>query len=86
MVSVIVVHTWDDSQRRAFDKFANDLLGLAKGGKLPQGLQLKEVFLAKGKNLAVCRWEADSLDHLLQVASSMKPTWKIEAYEVSQAY
>jgi hypothetical protein len=44
------------------------------------------VFLAKGKNLAVCKWEADSLDHLLQVASSMKPTWKVEAYEVSQAY
>ncbi|MGC9076088.1 MAG: hypothetical protein ACP5HT_02440 [Conexivisphaera sp.] len=86
MTTVIVVHTWSDSQKPAFDKFAGDLLGMAKGGKLPKGLQLKEVFLAKGKNMAVCRWEVDSLDHLMQVAGSMKPSWKLEAYEATPAY
>jgi hypothetical protein len=86
MTDVIVVHSWNDSQKAAFDKFAGDLLAMAKGGKLPPGLKLQEVFVAKGKNIAVCRWNVDSLDHLLQVAGSMKPSWKIDAYEVNAAY
>jgi hypothetical protein len=53
---------------------------------LPPGLKLQEVFMAKGKNIAICRWNVDSLDHLLQVAGSMKPSWKIDAYEVNAAY
>jgi hypothetical protein len=36
--------------------------------------------------MAVCRWEVDSLDHLMQVAGSMKPSWKLEAYEATPAY
>ncbi len=86
MTSVVVVHSWTDSQKSSFDKFAESVLGMAKGGKLPKGLQLKEAFLAKGKNFAICRWDVDSVDHLIQVAGSLKPSWKIDVYEVTQVY
>ncbi len=86
MTTVIVLHKWSDAQRSEFDGFAKSILGLAKEGKLPKGLQLKEVLLAKGRNVAICKWEVDSLEHLMQVASSMKPSWNVEAYEVTSAY
>jgi hypothetical protein len=62
MVDVIVIHGWNDSQKAAFDKFAGDVMAMAKGGKLPPGLKLEEVFLAKGKNVAICRWSVDKMN------------------------
>jgi hypothetical protein len=86
MVSIIVVHQWKDEQKDKVMTFASTITNLAKQKKLPQGLNLIEIHLAKNANVAVCKWEADSLQHLLSVASSLKPEWQISAYEVNKIY
>ena len=67
-------------------KFATTITDLAKNKKLPEGLKLLEIHMAKNANMAVCKWEADSLQHLLNVASTLKPEWQITAIEVEKAY
>ncbi len=86
MTNIIVVHQWKDEQKDKVMKFANTITEMAKNKKLPAGLNLVEISLAKNANVAVCKWEADSLQHLLSVASSLKPEWQISAYEVSKIY
>ncbi len=84
MTKVAVVHEWTDQQTQAFNSFLNTVLGLRSAGSLPKGLELKDVYLAKGKNMAICIWEVDSLQHLLSVASTLNPSWKITPLEVEK--
>lgn len=86
MVSVVVVHSWDDSQKEQVMAFANRVMTMAKEKKLPAGLKLISIDLGENKNMAVCHWEVDSLDHLMQVAGSLKPTWKIDAFVAKNVY
>ncbi len=86
MTSVVVVHQWKDEQKDRVMKFANTITSMAKNKSLPPGLNLVEIHLAKNANIAVCKWEVDSLQHLMSVASSLKPDWQISAYEVSKIY
>lgn len=84
MPKVVVLHEWTDQQSQAFNSFLNTLMSLKSAGSIPKGLELKEVHVVKGKNMALCVWEVDSLDHLLSVASTLKPSWKITPLEVEQ--
>lgn len=84
MPKAVVVHEWTDQQSQAFNSFLNTVLGLRSTGSIPKGLELKEVYLAKGKNMAICIWDVDSLDHLVSVASMLKPSWKATPMEVEQ--
>jgi hypothetical protein len=86
MAEVIVIHKWKDDQKDAAMKFATTVMDMAKSKTLPAGLKLKELFLADKENQAVCKWDVDSLDHLMETAKSLKPTWDIQAIEVSQKY
>ena len=42
--------------------------------------------MADKENEAVCKWDVDTLDHLMETAKSMKPTWDIQATEVTQKF
>ncbi|AGO60381.1 hypothetical protein ACLIKE_01200 [Ferroplasma acidiphilum] len=86
MTEVIVVHKWKDEQKDQVMKFATTIMDMAKSKKLPAGLKLEELFLADKENQAVCRWDVDTLDHLMETAKSMKPTWDIQATEVTQKF
>lgn len=86
MVKVAVVHTWTDDQAPKVMDFAKKIKEMAEAKKLPSGLDLQSIDVAKGKNHAVCFWEVDSLDHLMQVAGSLGPTWQIEAFEVNDFF
>ncbi|MGC8562980.1 MAG: hypothetical protein ACP5NO_07310 [Thermoplasmata archaeon] len=86
MKTVVVIHTWKDSQANQVMEFAKKVTDMARANKLPQGLELQSIDLAKGKNNATCLWKVDSLEHLMQVASSLGPTWEINAFEVSNFY
>ncbi|WP_337860750.1 hypothetical protein [Ferroplasma sp.] len=86
MVEVIVIHKWKDDQKDAVMKFATTVMDMAKTKKLPAGLKLEELFLGEKENSAVCKWNVDSLDHLMETAKSLKPTWDIQAMEVDQKF
>ena len=53
---------------------------------MPAGLKLEELYMGEKENEAVCKWNVDTLDHLLETAKSFKPTWDIQAIEVNQKY
>ncbi len=86
MTDVIVIHKWKDEQKDDVMKFATQIMDMAKSKKLPQGLKLEELFLGEKENEAVCRWTVDTLDHLMETAKSLKPTWEIQAFEVDQKF
>ncbi len=86
MPIAIVVHQWRPEQRDRVMQFASTLIDMARNNRLPAGLKLLEIHLARNASAAVCKWEVDSLEHLLSVASSLKPEWQISAYEVEKAY
>ena len=86
MVEVIVIHKWKDDQKDDVMGFATKIMDMAKTKKLPAGLKLEELFLGEKENEAVCRWNADSLDHLMETVKSFKLTWEINAIEVEQKY
>jgi len=86
MAEVIVVHKWKDEQKDQVMKFATTIMDMAKSKKLPAGLKLEELYMGDKENEAVCKWEVDTLDHLMETAKSMKPTWDIQATEVTQKF
>ncbi len=86
MVHVIVVHSWEDSQKDKVMDFAKQVTDMAKNKKLPKELKLLSIDLAENKNMAVCNWDVDSVDHLMQVAGQLKPSWKIDAFTAKSVY
>jgi hypothetical protein len=86
MPEIVVVHSWKDEQKDKVMEFANKVTSMAKEKKLPAGLKLLGIDLAQGKNMAVCKWDADSLNHLMEVAQSLGPTWDIQAFEAKTIY
>lgn len=86
MADVVVVHSWTDDQKDKVMEFANKVTTMAKNKQLPKGLKLLGIDLGQGQNMAVCKWEADSLNHLMEVAKTLGPTWDIKAFEVKPAY
>ncbi len=85
-MDVIVIHQWKPEQKDKVMKFASTIMDLAKNKKLPEGLKLVEVYMAKNANTAVCKWSVDYLQHLLDTASTLKPEWQITVLEVEKAY
>ena len=45
-----------------------------------------ELYMGEKENEAVCKWNVDTLDNLLETAKSFKPTWDMQAIEVNQKY
>ncbi|SMD30359.1 hypothetical protein [Picrophilus oshimae] len=86
MAEVIVVHTWNDDQKDKVMEFAKKVTDMAKSKKLPAGLKLLSMDLAENKNEAVCKWEVDSINHLLETAKTLGPTWNIDAFEVKETF
>jgi len=86
MVNIVVIHTWEDAQKEKVFEFANRVVTMAKEKKLPRTVKLISIDLAENKNVAVCHWEAESLDQLMQLASQLGPTWKIDAFTVKNFY
>ena len=86
MTEVIMVHKWKDDQKDAVMKFTTTVMDMAKSKKLPAGLKLEELYMGEKENEAVCKWNVDTLDHLLETAKSFKPTWDMQAIEVNQKY
>ena len=44
------------------------------------------LIIAEKENEAVCKWNVDTLDHLLETAKSFKPTWDIPLKSIAQKF
>ncbi len=86
MAKIYVVHMWEDNQKEAVMQFAEQIKTMAQQKKLPAGLKLLSIDLAENKNIAICQWEAPSVNDLMNAAAQLKPSWKIEAFTYKNVY
>ncbi|ACR41406.1 hypothetical protein [Saccharolobus islandicus] len=76
-MKIVVVHQWEDSQKDAVNNFFNQLVSMAKGKKLPKGMKLESVRISQDAKTAICEWDVDNMDLLMQAAKQFNITWKI---------
>ncbi len=77
-MKVMVVHEWDETQKDAVNNFFNQLVNMARGKKLPKGMKLERVSISQDAKTAICEWDVENLDMLIQAAKQFNVTWKIK--------
>ncbi|QGR19846.1 hypothetical protein [Stygiolobus azoricus] len=78
-MKVVVIHEWDDNQKDAVTNFFNQLVNMAKDKKLPKGMKLEKVEISHENKTAICEWDVDSMDMLMQAAKQFNINWRIKA-------
>jgi hypothetical protein len=68
---------WEENQKDAASKFFQQLASMAKEKKLPKGLKLERVTVDENARCAVCEWDVDDPDKLMEVARQFDITWKV---------
>ncbi len=86
MVDLIVQHTWKkENAEQAFATVQN-IVGMAKSGKLPAGYALTSVTVVAGDNRAFCAWQAPSKQALEQLVAQVNPPTDHAVYEVQKVF
>lgn len=85
-MKVVVVHQWEDSQKDAVMNFFNQLTSMAKQKKLPKGMKLERVDISEDAKTAVCQWDVENMDQLMQAAQQFKISWKITPFTPKTLY
>ncbi|MBB5254310.1 hypothetical protein [Sulfurisphaera ohwakuensis] len=76
-MKVIVIHQWEDNQKDAVNNFFTQLIDMTKQKKLPKGMKLEKISIANDSKIAICEWDVDNLDLLMQAAKQFNISWKI---------
>ncbi|ARM77058.1 hypothetical protein [Acidianus manzaensis] len=76
-MKVLVVHQWEDNQKDDAMKLINQVVSMAKEKKLPKGMKLDKVSVSEEAKTAVCEWDVDSMDTLMNTAKQFNITWKV---------
>jgi len=85
-MKVFVVHQWEDSQKDTVMNFFNQLTSMAKEKKLPKGMKLERVDISEDAKTAVCQWDVENMDQLMQAAQQFKISWKITPFTPKTLY
>ncbi|ACP35007.1 conserved hypothetical protein [Sulfolobus islandicus L.S.2.15] len=85
-MKVIVVHEWEDSQKDAVNNFFNQLVNMARSKKLPKGMKLEKISISQESKTAICEWDVDNMDLLVQAAKQFNITWKIKPFTPQVLY
>lgn len=86
IMKVVVVHEWDDSQKDTVANFFNQLVSMAKDKKLPKGMKLEKVEISHENKTAICEWDVDSIDMLMQAAKQFNINWKVKVFTPKVLY
>ncbi|BFI73586.1 hypothetical protein YN1_5730 [Nanoarchaeota archaeon] len=78
MVEVFVVHMPSQEKLEKAKETLNKVVEMAKNKKLPQGLKLKEMYFDDKNNVAVCKWEVDDPNKLMDAAKQLGVDWDIK--------
>jgi len=77
-MKVLVIHEWENDQKDTVNKFFNQIVSMAKEKKLPKGMKLEKVSVSQDANTAVCEWDVENMDMLMQAAKQFNVTWKVK--------
>jgi hypothetical protein len=80
MVSLIVEHRWKEKNEQDAFKVVGSIIDMQKNGKLPQGFSLKSVNVVEKEKMAVCSWDAPSLEDFKGLMEKVNPPTKHEIY------
>lgn len=84
MVNLIVEHRWKEKNQEAAFKVVGSIVEMAKNGKLPTGFSLKSINVVSSERLAICNWEAPSLNDLKGLVAQVNPPTKYEIFEAQK--
>ncbi|MCL4333320.1 MAG: hypothetical protein M1290_04855 [Candidatus Thermoplasmatota archaeon] len=84
MVEVIIEHEWKKEDGENVMKVVGGIIEMQKKGTLPPGFALKGVQLLKGRNKAICNWEAPSSSSLSELLAKVNPPTIHTVTEVSR--
>ncbi|WP_338598571.1 hypothetical protein V6M85_07885 [Sulfolobus tengchongensis] len=85
-MKVTVIHQWEDNQKDMVSNFFNQLVSMAKNKKLPKGMKLEKVSISHESKTAICEWDVNNLDLLIQAAKQFNITWKITPIQLQTLY
>ncbi len=86
MVELIVQHTWKKENADAAFAVVQNIVGMARSGKLPAGYTLKAVNVVAGDNRAFCTWQAPSRQALESLVGQVNPPTDHSVYEVQTIF
>ncbi|BBL45380.1 hypothetical protein MJ1_0209 [Nanobdella aerobiophila] len=78
MVEVLVIHMPSQDKLDKAKDTLSKVSEMAKNKKLPDGLKLKEMYFDEKNNIAVCKWEAEDPQKLLDTAKQLNVDWDIK--------
>ena len=84
MVNLIVEHRWKEKNQESAFKVVGSIVDMAKNGKLPQGFSLKSINVIGSERMAICNWEAPSLNDLKGLVAQVNPPTKYEIFEAQK--
>ncbi|CAC11311.1 hypothetical protein [Thermoplasma acidophilum] len=80
MVSLIVEHRWKGKNQDEAFKVVGSIIDMQKNGKLPAGFTLKSVNVIGDERMAICEWEAPSLEDFKSLMEKVNPPTKHEIF------
>ncbi|KAA8922678.1 hypothetical protein [Thermoplasma sp.] len=80
MVSLIVEHRWKEKNQDEAFKVVGSIIDMQKNGKLPAGFTLKSVNVIGNERMAICEWEAPSLEDFRSLMEKVNPPTKHEIF------
>ncbi|BAB59379.1 TVG0246963 [Thermoplasma volcanium GSS1] len=84
MVSIVVEHRWKEKNQDAAFKVVGSIIDMQKNGTLPAGFTLKSVNVIGSERMAVCEWDAPSLDDFKALLEKVNPPTKHEVFEAQR--
>jgi hypothetical protein len=86
MVNVIVEHRWKNRDNNEVVKVMGGIMEMAKDRKLPEGFELKSINVLNTEYMAICNWEAPSLNGLKELLEKVNPPTKHKLIEAQKLY
>ncbi len=86
MTELIIEHEWKSSDGDKVMQVVGGIIEMQKKGSLPAGFTLRSVQLLKGKNRAICNWEAPSASELSDLLGKVNPPTVHTVSEASKIF
>jgi hypothetical protein len=78
MVEVYVIHLPSKEKLSKVKETLNKVIEMAKEKKLPEGLNLKELYFDEQNGVAICKWEVKDVNKLMDIAKQLGVDWDIK--------
>ncbi|MGC9133042.1 MAG: hypothetical protein ACP5GJ_01385 [Nanopusillaceae archaeon] len=78
MAEVYIIHLPSKEKLDKAKETLNKVIEMAKNKKLPEGLNLKELYFDEQNGIALCKWEVEDINKLIDAAKQLGVDWDIK--------